>query len=204
MAEHRSRVSVLRRRWPALIAAGVAVISAGFALGLAAGIIWEEPGLVVAYFTGDTERIDWGADPNADETVADLDPPKTPDVAAAPPLGTRDVPKAPTPQREKTEPAKISRAAKPPDPPAAQVATPPSTAGFSVQVGAFSDKKTANDLAESLRQAGYRVYLSRGEGEAGTWRVRVGPMPSREEAERAGHQLKSKQKLPIWVLSEDS
>ena len=204
MAEHRSRVSVSRRRWPVMITAGVAVVSAGFAVGIVAGIVWEEPGLVLAYLTGNTERISWGADPDPDEVATDGELPQTPSVAAAPPLGTRDLPNVPAPQPEKTEAARVSRAAKPVDPPKTQVVAPPPTAGFSVQVGAFSDKQTANVLAESLRREGYSVYLSRGEGEAGTWRVRVGPMPSREEAERTGRRLKSVQKLPIWVLSEDS
>ncbi len=204
MAEHRSRVSVSRRRWPVMVAAGVAVVSAGFAIGIVAGIVWDEPGLVLAYLTGDTERINWGAAPDSDERVSDGELPQTPSVAAAPPLGARDLPNVPAPQRERTETARVSRAAKPADPPTTQDVAPPPTAGFSVQVGAFSDKQAANALAESLRREGYSVYLSRGEGEAGTWRVRVGPMPSREEAERTGRRLKSVQKLPIWVLSEDS
>ena len=202
MAERRTRVSVSRRRWPAMVAAGVAVVSAGFAIGIVAGIVWEEPGLVLAYLTGDTERISWGPEP--DETFTDGELPRAPSVAAAPPLGARDLPNVPAPQRERTETARASRAAKPADPPTTQDVAPPPTAGFSVQVGAFSDKQAANILAESLRREGYSVYLSRGEDEASTWRVRVGPMPSREEAERTGRRLKSVQKLPIWVLSEDS
>jgi len=207
MAERRSRERLGGHRWPAIIAAGLAVVSAGFAIGIVAGIVWEEPGLVLAYLTGDTERIDWGADGSAsglDEAVADREQPQTPSVAAAPPLGARDAPKVPAALRERTETAEISRAAKPADPPIARVVAPRPTSGFSVQVGAFSDKRAANVLAESLRSEGYSVYLSRGEGEAGAWRVRVGPLPSREEAERAGRRLKSEQKLPIWVLSEDS
>ena len=200
MAERRQRVTVSNRRWPRMIGAGIAVVSVGFAVGIVAGIVWEEPGLVLAHLGGDTERIDWGADLDSDETVADREQPQTPNVAAAPPLGARE----PVPKRETTQPSVVSRVSKPADRPAAQVAAPPPTSGFSVQVGAFADEQAANALAESLRQEGYSVYLSRGEGAAGTWRVRVGPMPSREEAERAGSRLKSKQKLPIWVLSEDS
>ena len=207
MAERRSRVSPGGRRWTTIIAVGVAVVSAGFALGIVSGIVWEEPGLVLAYLTGDTERIDWGPDRGAsgpDEEVADLEPPQTPTVAAAPPLGTRDSPEVPAPPRERTETAKVVRAEKPADPPTAQVVAPPPSAGFAVQVGAFVDRGTANALADSLRLDGYSVYLSRGEGEAGAWRVRVGPLPSREAAERAGRRLKSEKKLPIWVLSVDS
>ena len=207
MAERRSRVSLGGRRWPTMIAAGVAVVSAGFALGIVGGIVWEEPGLVLAYLTGDTERIDWGAEGDASEaaeTVADREPPQTPGVAAAPPLGLRDTPKVPVPQRERKEAAGVSRAAMRPDPPTAQKDAPLPTAGFAVQVGAFSERRAADALAASLRLEGYSVYLSRGEGESGAWRVRVGPLPSREQAERTGRRLKSDKKLPIWILSEDS
>ena len=204
IAERRSRVSVSRRRWPVLIAAGAAVVTAGFALGIFAGIVWEEPGLVLAYLTGGTERIEWGADPDPDEAVADREPPQTPSVAAAPPPGLRDSPVVPAPRRERTETVGISRAAKPADPPTTEEVAAPRAAGFAVQVGAFSDRQAADGLADSLRRDGYSVYLSRGEGEAGAWRVRVGPLPSREDAERTGHRLKSDHKLPTWVLSEDS
>ena len=78
MAERRTRVSVSRRRWPAMVAAGVAVVSAGFAIGIVAGIVWEEPGLVLAYLTGDTERISWGPEP--DETFTDGELPRAPSV----------------------------------------------------------------------------------------------------------------------------
>ena len=204
MPQRRSREILGNRSWPAVIAAGVAVVSAGFALGIGAGIVWEEPGLVLAYLTGDTERIDWGAEPGPDEGGFDSEPPQTASVAAAPPLGGRDMPKPPAPQRDKTQTAEVSRALKPVEPPAAQLAAAPPTTGFSVQVGAFSDRRAADVLAESLRREGYSVYLSQGEGESGAWRVRVGPMPSREDAERAGRRLEKVQKLPIWVLSEDS
>jgi cell division septation protein DedD len=187
-----------------LVAGGAAVVLVGFALGSVAGIIWEEPGLVMAYLAGDTERIDWGAATDPDESLAAGDSPQPPSVAASPPLGSRELSDVPAPQRQKTEPQAVARKAKPAAPPKTQTVAAPPTSGFSVQVGAFADREAATVLVETLRGAGYSVYLSQGEGAAGTWRVRVGPMPTREEAESAGRRLKSEQKLPIWVLSEDS
>ena len=75
--------------------------------------------------------------------------------------------------------------------------------GFAVQVGAFADSASAERLANSLRGKGFRVYVSgsREEG-ASRWRVRVGPMETREAAERSAARLKAEETLPTWVLEE--
>jgi cell division septation protein DedD len=77
-------------------------------------------------------------------------------------------------------------------------------AGFAVQVGAFSEKSAAQALAESLRAHGYPVYLSPTEGAPTSWRVRVGPMGTRPEAEKTARKLETAEKLPTWVLGETS
>ena len=74
-----------------------------------------------------------------------------------------------------------------------------------MQVGAFAESRAAEQLAQSLRSSGLPVYVSpsaAAEGEQ-RWRVRVGPVATREEAERIASRLKSKEKLPTWVLTED-
>ena len=79
-----------------------------------------------------------------------------------------------------------------------------SAARFAVQVGAFAESHSAERLADALRGKGFDVYVSAGasSGEP-RWRVRVGPLPSREEAERVATRLKAEEKLPTWVLDED-
>ena len=202
MAERRSRESTWRYGWPSIVAVGAVVVAAGFAVGVIAGITWEEPGLVVGYLSGQTEEIDWKEEAEgseAAELVADDPSPKTPSVAAAPPLGLRKVPAAAVPDRAKSGTdagASPKRAAAP------TLARP--SAGFSVQVGAFSEKSTAQALADSLRDHGYPVYLSPTEGDPASWRVRVGPMGTRPEAEKAARRLETAEKLPTWVLGEDS
>ena len=37
------------------------LIVAGFAIGTVAGVVWEDPGLVFAYVTGQTEDVAWRA-----------------------------------------------------------------------------------------------------------------------------------------------
>ena len=79
--------------WPSILAVGMAVVAVGFTVGVVAGVIWEEPGLVVGHLTGETEAIDWrlGSEPSdTDETIAEVELPQAPSVAAPPPLGQRN------------------------------------------------------------------------------------------------------------------
>jgi len=40
-------------------------------------------------------------------------------------------------------------------------------------------------------------------GDAGArWRVRVGPMTARDEADRTAARLKTEERLPTWVIAE--
>ena len=157
-------------RLVALVGLG-AVAAVGFAFGVLAGALWEEPRLVAGFMLGATERVAWGPEGQAEPL---------PKVAA--PRGGAE--------RERPEPVPIP---------------PPAGGGFAVQVGAFAERSAAERLAESLRAKAFSVYISPGAkaGEA-RWRVRVGPLASREQAERTAARLKRDEKLPTWVLSEDA
>lgn len=159
----------------------------GFALGLVTGVAWEEPGLLVSHLFGGTEEVVW----------SEASPPREarPEAPAEPPAAA---------------PAELPAVAAPPRPSAtrirSEVVSPGPPAGrFAVQVGAFAESGSAERLAETLRGKGFEAYVSPGAhaGEA-RWRVRVGPLPSREEAERAASRLKAEERLPTWVLDEDS
>jgi len=151
----------------------------GFALGLAAGIAWEEPGLLFGYLAGRGEDVlirESGEPTRIARTPESQAPKAMPDVAApAPPLTAKASPRKATKER------------------------------FAVQVGAFSDHGSAERLAEDLRKKGFDVYVSAGAkvGQA-RWRVRVGPFPNRKKAERAAGRLKKNEKLPTWVLDENA
>ena len=196
MAERRSRESSRRHGWPSIIAVVVVVVAAGFAVGIVAGISWEEPGLVVGYLSGQTEGIDWGVGAEgseAGELAADGAISDAPSVAAPPPLGLRKVPDVTVMDRARSQ--------------SGAGASPTSTrpaAGFAVQVGAFSEKRAAQALSDLLRAHGYPVYLSPTEGDPASWRVRVGPLGTRPEAEKTARRLETAEKLPTWVLGEDS
>ena len=202
MAERRSRESSRRHGWPSIIAVVVVVVAAGFAVGIVAGISWEEPGLVVGYLSGQTEGIDWGVgaeDPEAGELAADGAVPDTSSVAAPPPLGLRKVPDAAVSDRARSQAGAGASSARK----AATTSTRPA-AGFAVQVGAFSEKRAAQALSDLLRAHGYPVYLSPTQDDPASWRVRVGPLGTRPEAEKTARRLETAEKLPTWVLGEDS
>ena len=85
----------------------------------------------------------------------------------------------------------------------------PDREGFSGQVGAFGDVAAARGLAEQLEGAGYPVYVAPPApgGEEQRWRVRVGPIETRERAERVASELKIAQEegkpyLLLWGRRE--
>jgi len=174
---------------------GLALVAIpGFAVGLFAGVLWEDPGLILGDLAGNTEEVAWGPQPPPapeTDTRDDLAPggeeaavaSAPPDVAAAPPVEPRSLPPA-------------GRAAAP---------SAPARGKLSVQVGAFAESRAAEQLAETLRGAGLPVYVSPSAAAKGDqrWRVRVGPIATREEADRIASRLKTKEKLPTWVLTED-
>jgi DedD protein len=168
----------------------------GFALGLFAGVLWEDPGLILGDLAGDTEEVAWGPQTEADAAGA-----ATGEAVEGGETGAEEAASAPADVAAAPPPAP------PPLPSADRAAAPGArTAGkLSVQVGAFAESRAAEQLAQSLRGAGLPVYVSpsaEAEGQK-RWRVRVGPVATREEAERIASRLKSKEKLPTWVLTED-
>jgi cell division septation protein DedD len=173
-------------RSPLWTLVGLALLAIpGFALGLLVGVAWEDPGLVLGHLFGRSEQVAWSgaADSGAEDRA-----PEVPRAAASeepPPVSA-----APRPSATRIRPDVIS-----PGVPAAR---------FAVQVGAFSESRAAERLAESLRGKGFAVYVSPGatRGEA-RWRVRVGPLSSRAEADRIAARLKAEEKLPTWVLDEN-
>jgi hypothetical protein len=72
---------------------------------------------------------------------------------------------------------------------------------FSIQVGAFGDATRAASLAEHLTSTGYPVQILEPD-EDDRWRVRVGPIAGRQEAEELALRLKRQDRLPTWVLPE--
>jgi cell division septation protein DedD len=220
MAEERGAARRSRREGRGLVSVliGTALLGVlGFGLGIVAGLVLEEPGLLLDYLTGRT-------------TSARLEKPEEPTLASAtaPAAAAPDVaaPSAPT-RAEPTPPpaAETSERAEPPTPPPVGAAPPPAAppvaaaptapipeeppapahagqTGYSVQVGALADAAGAEQLAAKLEKRGFHVYVApSAEPGSRRWRVRVGPVATREEAQRLAGELE-REKLPTWVLAE--
>ncbi len=90
---------------------------------------------------------------------------------------------------QKTAPAKAAPAAEPG--PAQALAVPaqaaPRLEGFAVQVGAFHDEETLRQARAKIALAGVPYYTERIGG--GLTRLRAGPFPTREAAEKARASL---------------
>lgn len=71
-------------------------------------------------------------------------------------------------------------------------------AGWSIQVGAFSDEAAAERLAEGLGGK-YPVAVLPASTAGGRWRVRVQPIRSEARAREMAEELKRNERLPTWV-----
>ena len=214
--------------WFASLLGAAVLIAGGFALGLVAGVVSEEPELVVGHLVGRSEEVDWRPEGGAEFTDASsevasmpieafesemLPAPAAPDGVSEPGfLAVDDEPGSRTvePPGAPLQPELPAVAAAPPArreaPPLRDVSSIPEAtarAGFSVQVGAFADGGAAEDVRQLLRSRGFDSYVipasTSGDGK---WRVRVGPVPSKADAEALASRLKSEERLPTWVLSE--
>lgn len=135
-------------------------------------------------------------------SAAAQEQPASAPVAAAPLAAVSAVPSASahmpaTANARKPEPAHKPEATHKPGPTRteqAQSAT--AKAGFAVQVGAFANAATAKELQDKLHKQGWHAYTEKA---GGAIRVRVGPYPTREGAEKALHKLEAQGMHPAVV-----
>jgi septal ring-binding cell division protein DamX len=181
--------------WLATLAGAAVLVAVGFGVGLVAGTAYEEPELVAQHLAGQTTDVTLG--PVSD----DFEPAGSPDgdVAAAPPLAEPDAAlEAPPLGAESLGDAVAPPAAVPAQRPVLKPAAAGS--GFSIQVGAFGSEATARQLAGELSKRGYTAYVT-SEGAGARFKVRVGPIAGRGEAERVAERLETEHRLPTWILA---
>lgn len=83
---------------------------------------------------------------------------------------------------------------------AAAPAAEPAQGTVFVQVYSSSNGARAKEIASELRKAGFPVVLAEAPAGGGTtYRVRVGPYPSRDQAEQAAVKLRRQHRLDTWV-----
>jgi DedD protein len=76
---------------------------------------------------------------------------------------------------------------------------PDSVEGYVAQVGAYSNQDTAKQELKKLKKWGFRAYT---EMVGDKTRVRVGPYPDRDKAEKVGHQLEKHGYHPVIVSAK--
>jgi cell division septation protein DedD len=120
-------------------------------------------------------------------------PPVT--VAAVPrPAPATPAPGTPAPVRS-TAPATPKGAVKGPGGPV------PAPGNFTIQVGAFKDKASADTIAGRLKAKGFAAYVLSPEGE-GLFNVRVGNFPARADAERISGRLRDEEKYKPFIVKQ--
>jgi len=157
----------------------------------------------------ESDRIDTGlAKPKVEASKA---PPPTQVAAAAAPPASIPAPKRPAPERtavERTPEAAGSKpapASRPPARAAPAKAAPETTApkgetSFTIQVGAFKDKGTAESVAARLKGKGFAAYIVSPDGaDPGLFAVRVGHYAAQADAERAEAKLREEKFKPFVV-----
>jgi cell division septation protein DedD len=75
----------------------------------------------------------------------------------------------------------------------------PNPGNFTIQVGAFKDKASADTIAGRLKAKGFAAYVVSPEGE-GLFNVRVGNFPARADAERISGRLRDEEKYKPFIV----
>jgi cell division septation protein DedD len=133
-------------------------------------------------------------------------------TASAPPLrqATAPPPTIPTPKRaaaasEKTTPAPEKATAPPPTVAAAKAEpiAPRAEPSFTIQVGAFKDRATADGIVTRLKGKGFAAYILSPDGsDPGLFVVRVGHYAARADAERAETRLRDQEKFKPFITNK--
>lgn len=108
---------------------------------------------------------------------------------------------APAPQPATAAPSGEASPAPQPAPEANSASTEAGLHAWVVQVGSFSEQDKATALRDRLRKQQYKAFVERFKTSAGKsmYRVRVGPVPERAEAESLQQKLQAQEKLKGFV-----
>ncbi len=184
----------------------LAFVVVGFAVGLVIGIASEEPELLAGHARGDTATVELdaalAARPDEDEAAAaraaaaavasdgaelelleiaqdDDSWMELPDVGAGPP------------DEDSSGPPRGSRAL---------VAEVAGDDRWAIQVGAFGDEPSAEQLAIRLEGKGYPIEVLPAGAASSRWRVRVQPIDGESTARAMAERVEREERLPIWVI----
>ena len=124
----------------------------------------------------------------------------------APPALHPGGPAAGTPKPAATTPA--PKATTPPAVPAASAAKPgpapkalaPAPGTFTIQVGAFKDKASADSVVSRLKGKGFAAYVMSPGAAEGLFNVRVGAFANRVDAEHVQGRLRDEEKFKPFIV----
>lgn len=81
---------------------------------------------------------------------------------------------------------------------------PAASGDWAIQVGRFSQRLNAQGLRDRLKKAGYAAFLREDKTDSGqSWRVLVGPLQTRGDAEKIRDELASKRQLKGFVIQNN-
>ncbi len=217
-------------QWVALAGAVLVILGLTFALGLLVGRQWARQSAAVIASVTESARKPAAAPRRsgiAAETMADrapestekltfyktltepLDGPGTPPKAEAKPISVKIPAVSPLPPAPSFTDAPKPATARPIAEPPSLPPRPGKTAGsgpaaegpWTIQVGAYKNRRQADESRRQLASAGldaYVVALAAQDG-AARYRVRVGTYPTREEAASAAERLRTQRSLTTFV-----
>ncbi|MBJ21151.1 MAG: SPOR domain-containing protein [bacterium] len=184
------------------------LVTIGFGVGLLFGIVTEEPELLAGHLRGESRSVALESGEfslESDGMSAPVAPPSRSLVPTAELIASAPLPPVAAPR---TLERSIPRAAgvDTTNIPVARVTGVPESArraaratpGWSIQVGAFSERAAATRLAEGLRER-YPVEILPASTKGSRWRVRIQPVPSEARALEMAESLKRDDRLPTWV-----
>jgi cell division septation protein DedD len=126
--------------------------------------------------------------------------------AVTPPVTTAAAPATTAPAAPPVTVAAVPRPAPPKPGPAATVKPVKGPGGpvvasgnFTIQVGAFKDKASADSIVARLKNKGFAAYVVSPEGE-GLFNVRVGNFAARADAERVQGKLRDEEKYKPFIV----
>jgi len=124
--------------------------------------------------------------------------------ASPPPATAAAAKKPPEAQPAPTKPVPVRSVAPSPST-AGRTASLPKTAGppagtFSIQVGAFKDKDSAESMVSRLKGKGYTAFVVSPAGGDGLFNVRVGRFEARADAERIQGKLRDEEKFKPFIV----
>jgi DedD protein len=131
-----------------------------------------------------------------------------PPAAEPPPIVTpqsnvaREIPRTvPTPAAQATpKPTAIPRATIPSPRPAVAQASAPARGQFTIQVGAFKDRASADTVSGQLKGKGFAAYVLAPASPDGLFNVRVGSYAARPDAERVQTRLRDQEKFKPFIV----